>query len=83
LKLGVVSDIHCQHGALERALEALGPGDRLVCAGDAIDQARFCNRTVASCATAASSRSAAITKPGSSPAAGRVSPRSIRSWPIG
>jgi putative phosphoesterase len=47
LKLGIVSDIHCQHRALERALDASGPIDRLICAGDAIDQTRFCERTIA------------------------------------
>ena len=46
LKLGVVSDIHCQHQALAKALDAMGPVDRLVCAGDVIDQTRFCARTV-------------------------------------
>lgn len=47
VKLGVVSDIHCQPDALGLALEAMGPVDRLICAGDAIDQSRFCERTVA------------------------------------
>jgi len=46
MKLGVVSDIHCQHEALIRAIELMGPVDRLICAGDAIDQSRFCNRTI-------------------------------------
>lgn len=46
MKLGIVSDIHCQEAALSRAIAALGPVDMLICAGDAIDQARFCNDTV-------------------------------------
>ena len=46
MKLGIVSDIHCQYEALLSALEAMGPVDRLICAGDAIDQTRFCARTV-------------------------------------
>ncbi len=47
MKLGIVSDIHCQHQALAEAIAALGSIDRLICLGDAIDQSRFCNRTVA------------------------------------
>ncbi|WP_404476797.1 metallophosphoesterase family protein [Novosphingobium sp. BL-52-GroH] len=47
MKIGIVSDVHCQHRALDMALERMGPVDRLVCAGDCIDQSRFCNDTVA------------------------------------
>ncbi|HZU63576.1 MAG TPA: metallophosphoesterase family protein [Novosphingobium sp.] len=47
MRLGVVSDIHGQPQALARALELMGPIDRLVCLGDAINQTRFCNETVA------------------------------------
>lgn len=45
--IGVVSDIHCQHAALESAISAMSPVDALICLGDVVDQTRFCNRTVA------------------------------------
>lgn len=45
--VGIVSDIHCQPSALEQALAEMGRIDRLVCLGDAISQASFCNETVA------------------------------------
>ena len=47
MRIGVVSDIHCQPAALEQAIAAMGRIDRLVCLGDAISQASFCNDTVA------------------------------------
>jgi uncharacterized protein len=46
MRLGVVSDVHCQAGALDRALAAMGAIDRLICLGDAINQFGFCNATV-------------------------------------
>lgn len=46
MKIGIVSDVHCQYEALDRALERMGPVDRLICAGDCIDQSRFCNLTI-------------------------------------
>ena len=45
-RIGVVSDIHCQYEALAAAISAMEPIDQLICLGDCIDQARFCNRTV-------------------------------------
>ncbi|MBA2933742.1 metallophosphoesterase family protein [Sphingomonas sp. CGMCC 1.13654] len=39
--VGIVSDIHCQAGALAVALERMGPIDRLFALGDIIDQSRF------------------------------------------
>jgi putative phosphoesterase len=47
MRLGIVSDIHGQPRALERALAAMQPFDRLVCLGDSISQTRFCPETVA------------------------------------
>jgi putative phosphoesterase len=46
MRLGLVSDIHGQTEALRQALQAMGPIDRLLCLGDSIQQARFCNETV-------------------------------------
>jgi putative phosphoesterase len=47
MRLGIVSDIHCQVGALRAALDAMGTIDRLACLGDSIQQGCFCNETVA------------------------------------
>lgn len=46
MRIGIVSDIHGQHGALRQAIAAMGPIARLVCLGDTINQASFCNETV-------------------------------------
>jgi len=46
MKLGVISDIHCNHEALRIALERMGPVDELLCAGDAIYQFRFSNEVI-------------------------------------
>ena len=46
MRFGIVSDIHCQAEALLAALAAMGPIDGLICLGDAINQASFCNETV-------------------------------------
>jgi putative phosphoesterase len=43
MKLGLVSDIHCNLPALERAFELLADCDELVCAGDLMYQYRFSN----------------------------------------
>jgi putative phosphoesterase len=47
VRIGIVSDVHCQHDALAMAAARMGAIDRLICAGDVIDQSRFCSRTVA------------------------------------
>ena len=47
MRFGIVSDIHCQADALRRAIAAMGAIDGLICLGDAINQAGFCNDTVA------------------------------------
>lgn len=41
MRIGIVSDIHCQAGALATALARMGPIDRLFALGDSIDQSRF------------------------------------------
>jgi len=46
MRLGIVSDIHCNAAGLARALEAMGEIDELICAGDAIYQFRFSNEVV-------------------------------------
>src|SRR5437016_4114550 len=43
MKLGLVSDIHCNLAGLERALDLLADCDELVCAGDILYQYRFSN----------------------------------------
>lgn len=46
MKIGLVSDIHCNVAGLERALDLMGDVDALICAGDAIYQYRFSNDVV-------------------------------------
>ena len=43
MRLGIVSDIHCNATALDRAIEQMGDVDELLCAGDACYQYRFSN----------------------------------------
>lgn len=45
--VGVVSDIHCNVEGLKQALTAMGPVDRLICAGDSIYDYRFSNEVIA------------------------------------
>ncbi|MDB5445461.1 MAG: putative metallo-dependent phosphatase [Phenylobacterium sp.] len=47
LKFGIVSDIHNNVEALDRALELMGGIDELLCLGDIVSQTRFSNETVA------------------------------------
>ena len=47
MRLGIVSDIHCNHQALQIALDRMGPVDDLLCAGDAVYQYRFSNEVIA------------------------------------
>jgi len=47
MKIGIVSDIHCNIAGLDRALAAMGDVDELICAGDAIYQFRFSNEVAA------------------------------------
>jgi putative phosphoesterase len=46
MKLGIVSDIHCNARGLMRALELLGDVDELICLGDSIYEYRFSNEVV-------------------------------------
>ena len=43
MKLGVVSDIHCNAPSLRRALQLMGDIDELICLGDSIWEYRFSN----------------------------------------
>ncbi|MGE3076756.1 MAG: metallophosphoesterase [Dehalococcoidia bacterium] len=46
-RLALVSDIHCNIGGLEQALELMAPFDELWCAGDSVFQFRWSNDVVA------------------------------------
>jgi putative phosphoesterase len=46
VRLGIVSDIHCNIQGLERALELMAPFDQLWCAGDSVFQFRWSNDVV-------------------------------------
>jgi putative phosphoesterase len=46
VKLGIVSDIHCNHQGLLRALDIMGDVDELICLGDVIFEYRFSNEVV-------------------------------------
>jgi len=47
VRLGIVSDIHCNIAGLREALAVMGPIDELLCLGDSIDRNRFSNEVVA------------------------------------
>ena len=47
MKLGIVSDLHCNAEGLMRAIDLMGPIDRLLCLGDSIYEYRFSNEVVA------------------------------------
>lgn len=47
MKIGIVSDVHCNHEALRIALDRMGDVDELLCAGDAVYQFRFSNEVMA------------------------------------
>ena len=47
MRIGIVSDIHCNHEALRVALERMGDVDELLCAGDSVYQFRFSNEVMA------------------------------------
>jgi putative phosphoesterase len=46
VRLGIVSDIHCNIDALQIALARMGDVDELLCAGDAFYEYRFSNEVV-------------------------------------
>ena len=47
MKVGIVSDIHCNAAGLARALALMGDIDELICLGDSIYEYRFSNEVVA------------------------------------
>lgn len=46
MKIGIVTDIHCNVRGLEIALDLMGDVDELICSGDAIYQYRFSNDVI-------------------------------------
>lgn len=46
MKLGIVSDIHCNAAGLRRAIDLMGDIDELICLGDSIWEYRFSNEVV-------------------------------------
>jgi putative phosphoesterase len=46
MRLGIVSDVHCNIDALKLALDRMGPVDELLCAGDSFYEFRFSNEVV-------------------------------------
>jgi len=46
LKIGIVSDVHCNQAGLLRALDILRDVDELICLGDSIYEYRFSNEVV-------------------------------------
>lgn len=47
MKVGIVSDIHCNGAGLAQALTLMGDIDELICLGDSIYEYRFSNEVVA------------------------------------
>lgn len=47
MKLGIVSDLHCNIDCLTRALDIMGQIDELLCLGDSNFEYRFSNQVVA------------------------------------
>src|SRR6185312_15520804 len=47
LKVGIVSDLHCNLQGLDLALDAMGDVDELLCLGDSIFEYQFSNDVVA------------------------------------
>ncbi|MCC6382502.1 MAG: metallophosphoesterase family protein [Dehalococcoidia bacterium] len=46
MRLGLVSDVHCNIAGLQQALELMTPFDQLWCAGDSVFQFRWANAVV-------------------------------------
>jgi putative phosphoesterase len=46
VRIGIVSDVHCNEGGLRRALDIIGDVDELICLGDSIFEYRFSNEVV-------------------------------------
>lgn len=47
MRIGIVSDIHCNIAGLKSALDVMGEIDQLLCLGDSIFEYRFSNEVVA------------------------------------
>lgn len=47
VRIGIVSDIHCNHAGLDLGLAAMGDVEELLCLGDSIYESRFSNDVVA------------------------------------
>jgi putative phosphoesterase len=47
LRVGIVSDLHCNVAGLSQALDLIGDVDELICLGDSIWEYRFSNEVVA------------------------------------
>ncbi len=47
MKLGIISDLHCNIDGLKQALDIMGSVDELLCLGDSIYEYRFSNEVVA------------------------------------
>ena len=47
MKLGIISDIHCNVYGLRQALAAMETVDEVLCLGDSINESQFCNETIA------------------------------------
>ena len=46
MKIGIVSDVHCNQHGLPRALDVMADCDELICLGDSIYEYRFSNEVV-------------------------------------
>lgn len=46
MKIGIISDIHCNVGSLRKGLELMKPVDMILCAGDLVFQYRFSNEVI-------------------------------------
>jgi len=46
MKIGIVSDVHCNERGLRHALDLIGDADELICLGDSIYEFRFSNEVV-------------------------------------
>jgi predicted phosphodiesterase len=47
VRVGIVSDIHCNAAGLRRAIDLMGDVDELICLGDSIWEYRFSNEVAA------------------------------------
>jgi putative phosphoesterase len=46
VRLGIVSDVHCNEPALRMAIDRMGDVDELLCAGDVVNEYRFSNEVI-------------------------------------